>query len=181
MKKIKSISYDEVVTFFEKEHPVDETSPNFAGNKWAMKHLEWANDVSKGEWTLCELEPEDILGIVFSHHTSEETEHSLINVQGMTLNQTLTLMKENNVEYAKNNPVCWSKIMYWQNKDFSPVLLSTRPTPGKGKRSDVDINLGNLFHQDGLHRLIRWGLDGRFELNKYSQGPKLTAFVSGRI
>jgi len=181
MKKIRNVSYNEVVAFFEKEHPVDETSPHFAGNKWAMKHLEWANDVADGEWSLCELEAEDVLGIVFSHHTSEGTDQSLVDERGMTLEQTLALLRGNELEYAKNNPVCWSKIMYWQHKDFSPVLLSTQPTPGKGKRSNVDVRLGKLFHQDGLHRLIRWGLDGRFEHGTYSQAPKLTAFVSGTI
>jgi hypothetical protein len=181
MKKIKSVTYDDVVEFFKKEHPIDDTSPHFAGNYWAMKHLEWANDVAEGVWSLCELEPEDITGIVFSHHTAEESERVLVNEKGMTVSQALNYLREHQEEYARECPTCWSKIMYWQGKDFTPVLLSTKPTPNKGKRSNVDITLGNLFHQDGLHRLIRWGLDGRFDQKSYSTGPKLTAYISGEI
>ena len=181
MRKIKDVPYDEVVAFFEKEHPIDDSSPHFAGNYWAMKHLEWANDAVDGVWSLCELEVEDILGIVFAYHTAEETELCLVDEEGMTLAQTIEYIQANEEMYAQVHPVCWTKMMYWQGEDFTPVLLSTKPTPDKGKRSNVDQSLGNLFHQDGLHRLTRWGLDGRFDPETYASGPKLTAFISGKF
>ena len=181
MKKLEDVSYQEVVSFFEKEHPIDNTSPHFAGNYWAMKHLEWANDVAEGVWSLCELDSKEILGIVFSRHTAEDTDNALVNEEGMTLQDALTYLQSHEQEYAEQNSVCWSKIMYWQDKEFTPILLSTKPTPDKGPRSNVNSKLGNLFHQDGLHRLIRWGLDGRFEKEVYSKGDKLTAFISGNL
>ena len=181
VEKLKKISYEEVVSFFEKEHPIDETSVHFAGNYWAMKHLEWANDVAKGVWSLCELDSDDIFGIVFSRHTAEDSENILVDEEGMTLRNAVAYLKSHEREYAEQNPDCWSKIMYWQDKPFTPVLLSTKPTPNKGSRSNVNSELGSLFHQDGLHRLIRWGLDGRFEEEAYSKGEKLTAFISGQL
>lgn len=181
MKKIKDVSYSDVVAFFQKEHPTDLSNPHFAGNKWGLKHLEWANEVAKGEWSLCELDSKDVLGIVFSQHSAEETTEDLVDDKGMTVTAATEKLMRIEAEYAKNNPVCWAKIMYWQGKDFSPLFLSTRPTPEKGRRSLVDTTLGTLFHQDGLHRLLRWSLDGRFDEPVYSQGTKLTAFISGSV
>jgi hypothetical protein len=99
----------------------------------------------------------------------------------MTVADAIAKLKQIEKEYAKNNPVCWAKISYWQGKDFSPLFLSTAPTPDKGRRSLVDTTLGTLFHQDGLHRLLRWGMDGRFDEPGYSEGTKLQAFISGSI
>jgi hypothetical protein len=181
MKKLRDVSYADVVDFFQAEHPTDLSSPHFAGNKWGLKHLEWANDVAGGVWSLCELESEDILGIVFSQHSAEETGEDLVDERGMTVADAIAKLKQIEKEYAKNNPVCWAKISYWQGKDFSPLFLSTAPTPDKGRRSLVDTTLGTLFHQDGLHRLLRWGMDGRFDEPGYSEGTKLQAFISGSI
>ncbi|MDP3402885.1 MAG: DUF6309 family protein [bacterium] len=181
MKKIKDVSFDDVVAFFQAEHPTDLSSPHFAGNMWGLKHLEWANDVAKGEWSLCELDSKDILGIVFSQHSAEETGEDLIDEKGMTVADATEKLRSTETEYGKNNPVCWAKIMYWQGKDFSPLFLSTQPTPEKGRRSLVDPTLGTLFHQDGLHRLLRWSLDGRFEEPAYSEGLRLAAFISGPV
>lgn len=182
MKKIKDISYDEVVDFFKKEHPVDEHSPHFAGNKWAMKHLEWANEVAEGQWSLCALDSEDVLSIVLAHHSAEETDEELVGQEGMLVSSAIEKLEDRKETYSKNNPVCRQKIMYWQDKDFSPLLLSTKPTmEGKGRRSLVNPELGSLFHQDGLHRILCWGMDGRFDKAVYAKGPKLTAFVGGGV
>ncbi|MDB5264571.1 MAG: hypothetical protein JWN64_142 [Parcubacteria group bacterium] len=182
MKVLKQIPYSEVSEFFAQEHPIDLDSPHFAGNKWGLKHLEWANEVAKGEWSLCELDSKDILGIVFSHHAAEETGEELVGEKGMTLTDATKKLRNIESEYAKNNPTCWAKMMYWQGKDFSPIFLSTKPTmEGKGRRSLVDPSLGSLFHQDGLHRLLRWNLDGRFEDSRYLDDSKLTAYISGSM
>lgn len=181
MKKIRDVSYTDVIAFFQTEHPTDLSSPHFAGNMWGQKHLEWANNVAKGEWSLCELESKDILDIVFSQHSAEETGEDLVDEKGMTVAGATEKLRSTEIEYAKNNPVCWAKIMYWQGKDFSPLFLSTKPTPEKGRRSLVDPALGTLFHQDGLHRLLRWNLDGRFDEPAYSAGPRLAAFISGSV
>ncbi|MBP9749475.1 MAG: hypothetical protein KBD21_01995 [Candidatus Pacebacteria bacterium] len=182
MKKIKDVPYADVVTFFEKEHPVDESSPHFAGNKWAMKHLEWANEVAEGQWSLCELDSEDVLSIVLAHHSAEETGEELVGQDGMLVYEVVNKLESAKESYSKNNPTCWKKIMYWHGKDFSPLLLSTKPTKeGKGRRSLVNSKLGSLFHQDGLHRVLCWGMDGRFNTDVYSGGKKLTAFIAGRV
>ncbi len=181
MKKIKNVSYADVIDFFQAEHPTDLSSPHFAGNKWGLKHLEWANDVAEGVWSLCELESDEILNIVFSQHSAEETGEDLVDDHGMTVKDAIEKLKLIGAEYASRNPVCWAKIMYWQGKDFSPLFLSTKPTPEKGRRSLVNTALGTLFHQDGLHRLLRWGMDGRFKEPEYSHGPKLTAYISGKL
>jgi hypothetical protein len=181
MKKIKDVSFPEVFDFFQSEHPTDLTSPHFAGNKWGLKHLEWANDVAEGVWSLCDLESEEILGIVFSQHSAEGTGEDLVDDHGMTVRDAIEKLRSIETEYTNKNPVCWAKIMYWQGKDFSPVFLSTQPTPEKGRRSLVNPTLGKLFHQDGLHRLLRWGLDGRFKEPEYSQSSKLTAYISGKV
>ena len=182
MKKIRSVSYADVMAFFEEHHPTDLSSPHFAGNKWGLKHLEWANDVADGIWSLCELESNEVLGIVFSQHSAEETGEDLIDEKGMTVASAIEMLSRTETEYAKNNPVCWAKMAYWHEKDFSPLFLSTAPTmEGKGRRSLVDPTLGSLFHQDGLHRLLRWGLDGRFTEPVYSKNQKLTAFISGPV
>lgn len=182
MEKIQDVSYDEVVSFFEVEHPIDENSPHFAGNKWAMKHLEWANEVAEGRWSLCELDSVDVLSVVLAHHSAEETGEELISQDGMLVSEAIQKLEYIKESYAINNPICWQKIIYWQDKAFSPLLLSTQPTmEGKGRRSLVDPELGSLFHQDGLHRILCWGIDGRFDTKVYSAGPKLTAFVAGLL
>ena len=182
MKKIKNVTYGDVVRFFEKEHPIDENSPHFAGNKWAMKHLQWANEVAEGQWSLIELDSEDVLLIVLAHHSAEETDEELVGQGGMLVSEAIQKLENTKDAYSKNNPVCWQKIIYWHGKDFSPLLLSTKPTmEGKGRRSLVSPELGRLFHQDGLHRILCWGMDGRFKKQMYTSGPKLTAFVAGVV
>jgi len=182
MRKLKSVSYEEVSTFFNKVHPVDETSIHFAGNKWAMKHLEWADEVAVGTWSLCELEASEVLAIVCAHHAAEGTDTVLVPETGRTLQDLVADLQRRTGEYAENNPECWAKMAYWEGKDFSPVLLSTEPTmEGKGRRSLVDPSLGSLFHQDGLHRLVRWALDGRFEAEIYAKNPQVTAYIAGEI
>jgi hypothetical protein len=175
MKIIKQIEYSEVLDFFNKEHPTDENNPHFAGNKWGKMHLDWANTDASGVWSLCELDKEDILGVVVPFHEAEESENILVDLGGQRVGDVILKLKDTWTKYAEENPVCWAKIMYWKGKPFSPLFLATKPVR-QGRRGKVDEKLGTLFHLDGLHRILRWGLDNRFESDE-----KLKAYIAGVI
>lgn len=178
MIKLKKVSYEDVLDFFTKEHPVDPNSPHFSGNKWGKLNLDQANKELGGVWALCELEVEDILNLVVPFHAAEQGNSILVGESGLTVNDTINNLKSLLPKYAEENPVCWAKMMYWKDKEFSPLFLSMAPTT-QGRRSHTDPTLGTLFHLDGLHRLIRWGMDGRFDRENYTKGRKLTAYVAG--
>jgi hypothetical protein len=161
-----------------KEHPINDDSPHFEGNKWGKLHLEQANTTAEGSWSLCELEVEDIFAIVLPYHAAEHSESILVEEDGLIVKDAIAKLENWLPAYAESNPVCWAKMMYWQDKEYSPLFLSTVPSY-QGKRSHVNANLGNIFHLDGLHRLMRWGMDGRFVSEVYNQGPKLTAYIAG--
>lgn len=178
MIKLKQVSYSDILEFFTKEHPVDLDSPHFAGNKWGRLHLDQANKELGGIWSLCELEADDILNIVIPFHAAEQGDSILVEESGLIVSDAINKLKNSLPSYAENNPVCWAKIMYWKDKDFSPLFLSIASAT-QGRRSHTDPSLGTLFHLDGLHRLMRWGMDGRFESVNYDKGAKLTAYVAG--
>ncbi len=178
MIKLKDVSYDDVLKFFTKEHPIDLESPHFAGNKWGRLHLDQANNELGGVWALCELEVDDILNLVIPFHVAEEGDSILVEEGGMTVRDAIDNLKNSLPDYTEKNPVCWAKIMYWKDKGFSPLFLSVAPVK-QGGRSHTNPALGSLFHLDGLHRLLRWGMDGRFESQNYTRDQKLTAYVAG--
>jgi hypothetical protein len=178
MRVLENIAYEGVVDFFMREHPINDDSIHFEGNKWGKLHLEQANVSVQGDWSLCELETEEILGIVLPYHAAEHGESILIQEDGLIVRDAIKKLKDNLPEYSEKNPVCWKKMMYWKDKEYSPLFLSTVPAY-QGKRSHVNPSLGKIFHLDGLHRLMRWGMDGRFTPDLYNQNPKLTAYIAG--
>lgn len=180
MTILKQVSFSEVLDFFNTEHPINSNSPHFAGNEWGKHHIEAADKVSSGVWALCELDAEEVLSVVLPYHESEEGKVMLAEEPGIMVKDAIKKL-EQMPSYKDDSPVCFAKMQYWQGKDFSPVFLSTTSLTSaqQGHQGVVDTSLGNLFHLDGLHRLIQWGMDGRFDSETYTNGPKLTAYIAG--
>lgn len=178
MTILNNASFAEVLEYFNKEHPVDLASPHFEGNKWGKLHLEQADRDAADRWSLCELKSEDIFSIVLPYHAAEHGTAVLVEESGLIVKDAIAKVQSLLPHYAEENPVCFAKMTYWQGKDFSPLFLSAKPAQ-QGRRSHVDASLGSIFHLDGLHRLMQWGMDGRFNADAYERGPKLTAYVAG--
>lgn len=171
MNVLRKISFIEVLKSFDDLHPVIEHK-NFEGNKWAREIIKQANVDFQDSWVLAELAVEDVINIVLPYHPSEDKKDVLIDERGLRVEEVLSKVKEL-VEYSTQNPVCWGKIVYWRTHPFTPLFLSTSPA-STARQKLLEPSMGKLFHLDGLHRLIGWGLDGR-----YNEKMKLLAYVAG--
>lgn len=152
MKIVKQISFEEVLEYFDQTHPQE-----FGSNDWARNKIIEANLSCNGYWRLIELSPEEILGVWLPHHEGKHGGSGvvLLEIEGATVKNAVTILK-NLEDYPTTNKQCWSKIEYWRNKEIAPIFLSTiQPEHMKNETA-----IGPLFHLDGLHRLLAWGLEG---------------------
>jgi len=179
MNILKRISSNEILAFFDSEHPIKADPVGFNGNKWARNILEQADSDFYGLWHYVELEASEIFDIALPYHNGEGGGDILIDEKGLTVSQAVQKIK-NIFDYGKRNPVCWEKISYWQTREFSPIFLSTAPVNAERQKL-LSPSMGSLFHLDGLHRLIGWGMVGRFDPGIYGKKGKLAAYLAGKI
>lgn len=174
MKIIKRVSYEEVINSFKKEHQT-----NHGTNPWALdRAISGANNKGEGLWAYVELEPKEISNIFLPWHEFDCEKDNPVIPQNTKMNVVDTLNKiKGDKNYPSKNPNCWSKIDYCgkQEKIF-PVFLSTKPILGLQEYhayKDLNDQPNNLFHLDGFHRLINWGLKGGKEsIYAYVAGVK---------
>lgn len=173
---IKKVAFVEVLNFFDLEHPIADADI-FKGNKWARQIILQAEKDFPDSWVYCELNKDDVLNIILPTHPSEDNDIELVDEKGLTVEDVLKKLKTM-PDYAAKNPICWRKINYWRQRMFSPIFLSTSPVSASRQKL-IDPTKGKLFHLDGLHRLIGWGLSDRFDGLKNAEENKITAYIAG--
>lgn len=169
----KLVSFEEVLFAFDKEHNQQNGS-----NSWARNALVEANKKFSGKWRKIKLKRKQILQIVLPHHLGEEGEIELVPKTGLNVKATINKLKSI-PSYKIKNPKCWEKIEYLETKPFSPIFLSTLAIDWDDYKNITMPGAGNFFHLDGLHRLISWGLEGRFNSRRYLFSNKIIAYIAG--
>ncbi|HCM52015.1 TPA: hypothetical protein DIS56_02675 [Candidatus Saccharibacteria bacterium] len=168
------VDFSEVKKVFLTDHDI-----NHGSNKYAMKCLIDANEQCNGRWIRRELNSIEVQRIVLPNHRSHNRKISnlpLVPETGLTVEDTL---KRLNLlaDYATKNPCCWN-IIQRSRTSKSPVFLITQPLERNRDHSKLANFTGHrLYHLDGLHRLVAWGLNGRYVDRKYEP---ITAFIVGR-
>jgi uncharacterized protein DUF6309 len=168
----RKVSSPEVLEAFHRDHNVETGT-----NKWALGLVEIADREFEGNWSEVKLSREQILRIMLPHHGGERGLTELIPPEGMTVEQAVARLKQLD-DYPESNPGCWSKISHSKNTGFSPVFLSASPVDHEDYPTMV-VPDNNFVHLDGLHRLLAWGLDGRYDLDSDSANETLTAYIAG--
>jgi hypothetical protein len=173
--RARKIAFEEALRCFDRENPVKPGS----SNGYARGLLKSADEKFGGRWGCISLVREDLLDIILPHHISEGGSIELIPRSGLTVAAAVQKLREISVrEYQSANPRCWQKITYWKEHYPSPIFLSIVPM-GETDYQDLVDYRNHLIHLDGLHRLIAWGLSGRFEPEEYEKGDGVTAYVAG--
>lgn len=126
MKTIKDVKFEEVIEYFDREHPI-RSEGNFTTNGWARGLLLSTNELCGGKWKIVELTPEEILEIFLPHHQGEP--HlggiiTLIDGEGATTKDAIKRFSGLS-DYKTTNTACWEKIHYWNDKKIEPIFLST--------------------------------------------------------
>lgn len=161
-KKLERLSFDEVMSVFLSEHNLEHGT-----NDWAKWALEEANKKVGGKWYVCEMNTRLLLDVVLPHHKDGEIE--LVSPGGITVKEALRKI-QCMPDYSKKCPGCWSKIEYARSRNFNPIFLSDKPI---WEYSHHVGDESQLFHLDGLHRMIAWAMDGRL-----NEGQKLIVYLA---
>jgi hypothetical protein len=159
MKIIKNVNYNEVVNSFKQEHRAEHGT-----NLWALRAISKTNNQCEGLWAYVELEPKEILNIFLPWHEFDCKKDPVIP-KNTKMNVDVTFNKiRDDKNYSSKNPDCWAKIDHCSKQEnILPIFLSTKPLLELQEYyaySDINDQQGNLFHLDGFHRLINWGLEG---------------------
>lgn len=177
MKILKKVDFSEVLKDFDKEHPRDRGS-----NDWAWQRLHDANQKFNGIWHKVRLSRKDVLNILLVWHKDKDLE--LIPQTGLSVLEAGERFQTIKDEYREQNKDCYDKIMRFSQDVFSLVFLSAEPIKGFGvpEYEYLQYKSKYLVHLDGLHRLIAWEIAGRFGLLKYYlTREKLEAYVAGIV
>ncbi|NEQ82577.1 MAG: hypothetical protein F6K26_20760 [Moorea sp. SIO2I5] len=172
MKILKKVTFDQVLEHFHSQHPVD-AAYEVNTNKDAEQGLMMA-DKLLGEWNCVLLERKDILNTVLPWHLGCKGKQTLVPKSGFNVEQTVKKLTAKQDSYCQDNLVCWNKIARMKNSGFTPLFLSTQAIPHEDY-SEIDIP-GNLFHLDGLHRMVSWEFHGMLK-----DGVQVEAYVAGRL
>lgn len=169
------IPFQIVLRAFDREHSI-----HFGSNAWAREALLLANKQFYGVWSYRPLTLSNIMKIVFPQHDHalQGGHFELIPKTGLTLKETLQKLYTFQNFYRRANPLCWSRIQYVSSLNFSPLFLSTRPI-SKIDYQGITTYSGHLFHLDGIHRLIGWGLMGKLSSFSYAHNKPLYAYIAG--
>ncbi|NES86629.1 MAG: hypothetical protein F6K10_37695 [Moorea sp. SIO2B7] len=163
MKIQRKVTFDEVIQNFLKEHPID-ASYEVNTNPDAQKSLIMANEIFE-EWNYVLLERQDILKVILPWHLGCKGELTLVPKSGLTVEQTVKKLREIEDLYPQTNQVCWQKIVKMGNcGELTHLFLSTQAI---SHEDYAEINIsGNLFHLDGLHRMVSWEFHGLLKDNR---------------
>ena len=172
MKILRKITFDEVVQQFRSEHPVESIYEENT-NQDAEKHLQMANELF-GEWKNVLLERKDILQIILPWHLGCKGKQTLVPKSGLTVEQTVNKLSEIKDSYSQDNPVCWHKIKRMRDAELTPLFLSSAAILHQDY-SEIAI-AGNLFHLDGLHRMVSWEFHGIL-----NEDIQVEAYVAGKL
>lgn len=170
MKIVGSIDFTEVVQTYRRDNAADGT---FEGNSYqdGEQNLRRAADLP-GHWSRVLLSRSDILTITLPWHLSEGGGLELVPRTGLTVGQTVTLLRSNWSIWAAANPACTKKLEILATALPTPLFLSTSPVD-HSDYTDLVVREG-LFHVDGLHRALAWELAGSLPADE-----RIASFVAG--
>jgi uncharacterized protein DUF6309 len=179
MNNIRAVAFNEVLSAFDKEHPMAQGS-----NEWARTRLVEANQKFKGEWRKVSLSRRDLNNILLVWHHDPKEGLELIPEHGATLAEVAARWKNIRHTYQSTNTECFKKILAFGESPFSTVFLSAAPLKGFNvpEYEKLQYREGCLVHLDGLHRLIGWAIAVRFNWFRYFfSKDKVEAFVAGSL
>lgn len=177
----ENVSFDEVQKIFNKEHHTSST------HNWTAERLKNANSVYHGKWSLVELSSREVrskISLMYHHHRGDNEYGvgiELIPQHGATVTQATKNLLNSIGEYKKENKGCLETIKHHKNSSFDPIFLCREPLKGFEitEHEQMKAPLDNLIHIDGLHRLIAWSIDGRFNFPKKLSRKHVTAYLAG--
>jgi len=147
-----------------------------AADGWALSRLEEAGDAFAG-WARVSLSREDVMGTVLVYHCRGDGD-PVVPREGATVREVVDgLDGEGMSELAAEHPRCHDRIERLMREPFSPVFLADGPLEETSAEQYGWLECGEdcLVHLDGLHRLLAWTLDGRFDEGYEND---LTAYVA---
>jgi hypothetical protein len=139
----ETVTFDEIKAIFLEANPL-----HLSSNDWAFKHLATMNAEAKGRWERRHLSHAEVLQIKLMHHNSEGGKEPLLPEAWFPLETAVARLRERGTAYAAKNPICWERISYHRGKPSTIYVI---------QRED------GLYHVDGIHRLLAWGLWGGLE------------------
>lgn len=149
----------------------------------AKKRVLLADRHFNSYWQMVELELDEVLNIMLPWHKGENyrssEEEDLIPQRGMTVENAIKRFR-NLSDYSKTNSTCFNKIQSSKQMEFKFIHLSIAPMLSENDYKNILDYKAKLVHLDGLHRLIGWGLAGKYDQEKYAN-DKLQAFVAGKL
>lgn len=166
------VSFRVVESVFRDRHGPDADDTD----AWALSRLEEADDQFEG-WLRVGLDREDVLDTVLVYHCRGNGE-PLVPREGATVGEVADRLRgEGMSELAAEHPRCHDRIEGLMREPFSPVFLAERPLEETSAEQYgwLEYGDGGLVHLDGLHRLLAWTLDGRFDEDYEND---LTAYVA---
>ncbi len=172
MNIIRKVTFDQVLEQFRLEHPIDAVYEENT-NQEAEELLIMAEQLFP-EWNNVLLQRQDILHIILPWHIGCNGKLTLVPKSGLTVEQAVKKLIKIQDAYTQENPVCWNKITRMRHSEFTPLFLSTQPIPNEDY-SEINIP-GNLFHLDGLHRMVSWEFHGML-----NDSVQVKAYVAGRL
>ncbi len=135
--------------------------------QWAVNK---ANEKAAGVWKLIELSRDDMSRIILPNHLHPTLSMKpLISKEGATLADAVSLL-QSKYDYSRTNAACWRSIEFLRD-NTTAVILSVKPIPSFDYWFLNKLDDANLYHVDGLHRMLAWSL--------YSNDRPLRAYVAG--
>lgn len=179
MQALRQVKFSEIINSYTRNYG------SSSSVKWTIDILNKADTSAKGKWQLVALSPEEAsskITLPWHHHGDEGHGKGveLIPKSGMTVSQVTTNIVQSMPEYQKNNSRCLANINSLKSLDFNPIILSTKALKGYGlfAYDHIVVPSGNLIHLDGLHRLIAWSIDGRFNYPKCLFNGQIFAYLA---
>jgi hypothetical protein len=110
-------------------------------------------------------------GRLLPHHWhSKINGQILVPRQGASVRETIDTLHSLK-DYSTTNRQCW-EALYHLKDDARPIILSTLPLDHEDYAGLHEREGKYLFHVDGLHRLIAWGLS--------SSHPRKQMYIAGQ-
>jgi hypothetical protein len=172
MLYIRKVTFDQVLKQFWLEHPLDATHEKNT-NQEAEELLIIAEKLFH-EWSSVLLDRQDILHTILPWHLGCNGKMTLVPKSGLTVQQTVKRLIKIQDIYSQENIVCSHKVAKMKHSEFTPLFLSTQPIFHEDY-SEINIP-GNLFHLDGLHRMVSWEFHGMLKENVQVQ-----AYIAGKL
>jgi hypothetical protein len=145
---------------------------------WTSGFLDQADRQFGGAWREVTLTGPEAAAIVLPAHAGEPChgDRLTLSAPSHTVAVAADALRRLGETYAAANATCWSRIDRASREPFSTLILTTAPLDIAEYRG-VEARPGQLYHLDGLHRLIGWAMAGR--LTQEARIPAFVAYMDG--